>query len=85
MTDYYPFGSERNKSVDGKYSWGVQGQESNDEIYGEKKHYSFEFRESDPRLGGQFWSVDPLFKSYPGWSPYAFAQRRPIDGIELEV
>jgi len=35
-------------------------------------------------LGGQFWSIDPLASQYPGWSPYTFAQRRPIDGFELE-
>jgi hypothetical protein len=66
------------------YFYGYQGQMRVDEVYGSGNLYSFDFRESDPRLGGQFWSIDPLAKAYPGWSPYAFAQRRPIDGIELE-
>ena len=63
--------------------FGYQGQLKVDEVYGSGNLYSFKFREYDPRTGN-FWSIDPLFSSYPGWSPYAFAQRRPIDGIELE-
>ena len=64
--------------------FGYQGQYKVDEVYGIGNFYSFEFRESDSRLGGQFWSIDPLATAYPSWSPFAFAHRRPIDGIELE-
>lgn len=86
VTDYYPFGLPMagRSWNDSTYRYGFQRQEKIDEIYGSGNLYSFDFRESDPRLGGQFWSIDPLAKAYPGWSPYAFAQRRPIDGIELE-
>jgi len=66
------------------YRYGFNGQEKDDEVYGLGNLISFDFRECDTRLGGQFWSVDPLAKAYPGWSLYAFAQRRPIDGIDLE-
>jgi RHS repeat-associated protein len=40
-----------------------------------------------PYLGGEvpvFPCVDPLTKSYPQVSPYAFAMNRPIDGIDLD-
>ena len=37
----------------------------------------------DPRVG-RFFAVDPLFRTYPHNSPYAFAENRVIDGIELE-
>jgi len=37
----------------------------------------------DPRLD-RFMSIDPLTKSYPWNSPYAFAENRVIDGIDLE-
>ena len=37
----------------------------------------------DPRLG-RFLSRDPLSKSYPWNSPYAFSENRVIDGLELE-
>ena len=85
--DYYPMGG---MLMPGRiynaadHRWKYQGQESDDEVYGTGNLYAYRFRMSDPRLGGQFWSIDPLFRSYPGWSPYAFSQRRPIDGIELE-
>lgn len=44
---------------------------------------NFTFRMYDVRLG-KFLSVDPLAKTYPHNSPYAFAENRVIDGIELE-
>ena len=85
-TDYYAFGMQmpgRNFSSP-SYRFGFNGQEKDDEIVGVGNHYSFEFRESDPRLGGQFWSVDPLSYKYPGWSTYIFAQQTPIWARELE-
>ena len=83
-TDYYPFGypmPERNWS--GTYRFGFNGQEKDNEIYGEEKNYSFEFRKYDARLG-RFWSVDPLTKDYPWNSPYAFAENDVIRAIDIE-
>lgn len=37
----------------------------------------------NPNLG-KFLSVDPLSKNYPWNSTYAFAENRPIDGIDLD-
>jgi hypothetical protein len=46
-------------------------------------------RENDPRIGGRFWSVDPLTQKYPWYSPYQFAGNKPVwkvdvDGMEEE-
>lgn len=71
------------KGCAGEYRYGFQDQEKVNEIYGEGNAYSFKYRMYNPRLG-KFFSVDPLDKKYPAWSPYAFAMDRVIDGIELE-
>jgi len=67
----------------GDYRYGFNGQESDDEVYGEKLAYSFEYRTHDARIG-RFWSVDPLTAKFPWNSAYAFAENRVIDGKELE-
>lgn len=41
------------------------------------------FRIYDPRIG-RFLSVDPLFKSYPFYTPYQFAGNMPIAAIDLD-
>jgi RHS repeat-associated protein len=65
------------------YRYGFQGQEMDNEIKGEGNSLNFTFRMYDPRLG-KFLSLDPLSPQYPHNSPYAFAENRVIDGIELE-
>jgi RHS repeat-associated protein len=65
------------------YRFGFNGQEKTDEISSSGNHYEFKYREYDPRIA-KFWSVDPLAKEYPWNSPNAFAENRPIDGIDLE-
>jgi len=65
------------------YRFSFNGQEKDDEVKGTGSQLDFEFRAYDPRLG-RFMSVDPLFKDYPWNSPYAFAENRVIDGIDLE-
>jgi uncharacterized protein (TIGR02594 family) len=69
--------------VQGGYRYGFNGIEKDNEIYSEGNAYSFEYRIHDARLG-RFLSVDPLAKTYPWNSPYAFAENRVIDGIDLE-
>ncbi len=83
--DYYPFGMtlpNRSGSV-GSYRYGFQGQEKDDEVKGEVNSFNYKYRMHDPRVG-RFFAVDPLAKSYPWNSPYAFSENRVIDGIELE-
>jgi RHS repeat-associated protein len=87
VSDYYPFGmgiKEREwKDSSFGYRFGFNGQEKDDEVKGSGNSLSFKYRIYDPRLG-RFLSVDPLFASYPWNSTYAFAENRPIDGIDLE-
>lgn len=63
--------------------FGFQGQESEDELYGEGNASFFKYRISDNRLG-RFFAIDPLAAKYPHNSPYAFSENRVIDGVELE-
>jgi RHS repeat-associated protein len=85
--DYYAFGAYEANRYDethgGPYPFGFNGQEKKDDYRGVGNSYTFKFREYDDRIG-RFSSIDPLFKSYPWNSPYAFAENRPIDGRDLE-
>jgi RHS repeat-associated protein len=65
------------------YRYGFQGQEMDNEIKGEGKSINYTFRMHDPRVG-RFFAPDPLEKSYPWNSTYAFSENRVIDGVELE-
>jgi RHS repeat-associated protein len=87
VSDYYPFGmgiKEREwKDSTFSYRFGFQGQEGDDEVSGKGNSYAFKYRIHDPRLG-RFLSVDPLSKSYPWNSPYAFSENCLISCVELE-
>lgn len=73
----------RNYSSNG-YRYGFNGKEKDDEIKGSSgSSYDYGMRMYDARLG-RFMSVDPLAKSYPYWSPYAFAGNTPIQAIDLD-
>jgi RHS repeat-associated protein len=65
------------------YRYGFQGQEMDNEVKGEGNSLNYTFRMHDPRVG-RFFAVDPLEKSYPHNSPYAFSENRVIDGIDFE-
>jgi RHS repeat-associated protein len=65
------------------YRYGFQGQEKDDELKGEGNSLNYTFRMHDPRIG-RFFATDPLFRSYPWNSLYAFSENRVIDGLELE-
>ena len=84
-SDYYPFGmlQEARQGSKANYRYGFQGQEMDNEIKGEGNSLNYTFRMHDPRVG-RFFAVDPLEKSYPWNSPYAFSENRVIDAIELE-
>ncbi|MCB9252421.1 MAG: hypothetical protein H6605_08115 [Flavobacteriales bacterium] len=87
--DYYSYGSPligRTYSSDTlkKYRFGFNGQEKENDISGQEGgHLVFEYRIHDARLG-RFLSIDPIAAQYPWNSPYAFAENRCIDGIDLE-
>jgi RHS repeat-associated protein len=73
----------RNYSSDA-YRFAFQGQEKDNDIYGSVgTSYAFEYRMHDSRIG-RFLSIDPLAFKYPWNSPYAFAENKVIQFIELE-
>ncbi|MDJ1470199.1 RHS repeat domain-containing protein [Xanthocytophaga flava] len=57
------------------------GQEKSDEFG--LNWYSFRFREYDPQLA-RFISVDPLADKFVHNSVYAYAENKPVNGIDLE-
>ncbi len=65
------------------YTYGFNGKESDNEVKGSGNQYDYGFRIYDPRLG-RFLSVDPLFKSYPWYTPYQFAGNDPIRNIDID-
>jgi RHS repeat-associated protein len=67
----------------GGYRYFFNGQEVDNEVFGENSLFAFEFRMHDARLG-RFWSVDPLAAKYPWNSTYAFAENSPIGYLEME-
>ncbi|MBN2727738.1 MAG: hypothetical protein JXR53_00785 [Bacteroidales bacterium] len=85
INNYYSFGMAmpgRNYNLD-EYRFGFNGQEQDNEIYGDGNSLEFKYRIYDPRLG-RFMSVDPLFREYPWNSTYAFAENDVIRAIDLE-
>ena len=70
----------------GKYRYGFNGKEKDDEVKGIADQIDYGMRIYDPRVG-KFLSIDPLQKSYPWYTPYQFAGNTPIwasdmDGME---
>jgi len=65
------------------YPYGMQGQSMTDELLGEGNWADFKYRGADPRLG-RFFSVDPLTKKYPWYTPYQFSGNKVINCVELE-
>ena len=67
----------------GGYRYFFNGQEADNEVFGEGALHAFEYRMHDTRIG-RFWSVDPLAGKFPWNSTYAFAENMPIWARELE-
>jgi RHS repeat-associated protein len=77
--DYYPFGMlmpGRDTSV-GKYRYGFNGKENDNEVKGEGNSIDFGARIYDSRIANWL-STDPLQKKYPNESPYNFVSQNPI-------
>ncbi len=58
------------------YGFGFNGMMKDEEVYGAGNAYTTEFRELDPRIGGRWWSTDPVVKAWE--SPYAGFANNPI-------
>lgn len=66
------------------YRFGFNGKEKDSEgMGGGLSTYDYGFRIYNPAIA-KFLSVDPLYRSYPWNSTYAFAENRVIDGVDLE-
>lgn len=77
--DYYPYGMEMPGRIysSENYRYGFNGMEGDDEVKGQGKSYTTEFRQYDPRIG-QWLSLDPLMAKYPDQSPYMAFNGNPI-------
>ena len=60
-----------------RYRYFFNGQETDNEVYGEGAVLGYEFRQYDARIG-RWWSIDPKADKYPGVSPYAFCNGSPV-------
>ena len=67
----------------GGYRYFFNGQEGDNEVFGETANFGYEFRQYDSRLG-RWWSVDPKWSEYPGVSPFVFCNDSPIIMIDLK-
>jgi RHS repeat-associated protein len=65
------------------YRYGFNGMEKDNELNGTGNSYDFGARIYDSRLG-RWLSVDPLFQSFPWYTPYQFAGNMPIWAIDLD-
>jgi RHS repeat-associated protein len=70
-------------SATGKYRYGFNGKENDNEVKSEGGQQDYGMRMYDPRLG-KFLSVDPITKDYPWYTPYQFAGNKPIEAIDLD-
>jgi RHS repeat-associated protein len=86
--EYYPFGMtmpSRTYQLAGAstYRFGFNGKEADKNNEWGLTQYDYGFRIYSPAVG-RFLSVDPLMRSFPYWSPYAFAGNTPIQAIDLD-
>ena len=61
----------------GGYRYFFNGQEGDNEVFGEMANFGYEFRQYDSRIG-RWWSVDPKWNEYPSVSPFVFCNGSPI-------
>ncbi len=81
--DYYSGGMDmpaRHFNAATDYRYGFNGKEKDKEG---PVQYDYGFRIYDPRIV-RFKSIDPLFKSYPGLTPYQFASNSAIANVDLD-
>jgi RHS repeat-associated protein len=86
VSDYYLFGMPMpSRTFTGNgYRYGFNGKELDQEgVGGGGATYDYGFRIYNPQIG-RFLSVDPLFESYPFYTPYQFAGNKPIAAIDLD-
>ncbi|OQP52818.1 hypothetical protein A4H97_24270 [Niastella yeongjuensis] len=85
--DYYPFGMMSRVALpnnDVPYKFGFNGKMNDNEVKGLGNQIDYGARISDPRTGGRFFSIDPLARTFPYYSPYQFSGNNPIRYIDLD-
>jgi len=83
--DYYPFGMMqpgRTMST-GKYRYGFNGKERDDEVKGDGANIDFGSRMYDSRIA-RWLSVDAHANKYPQLSPYAYVNNDPVVNQEVD-
>ena len=61
----------------GGYRYFFDGQEVDNEVFGEVANFGYEFRQYDSRLA-RWWSIDPKWSEYPGVSSFVFCNGSPV-------
>lgn len=74
---------ERSYTSGSGYRFGFNGKETDKEYGAGGGTQDYGFRMYNPAIG-KFLSVDPLFKSYPWYTPYQFSGNMPIRFIDLD-
>ena len=67
----------------GGYRYFFNGQETDNEVFGEGGFQNYGFRMYDTRIA-RFWGVDPLTKDYPMLTPFQFASCSPVWGVDID-
>lgn len=80
-TPTYPPKSSRSDM--GGYRYSFNGQEADDEVYGQGGLARYEFRQYDARLG-RWWGIDRKAAKYSSLSPYQFCAGNPILSKDLD-
>jgi len=86
--DYYSFGMPmpgRTYTIGSAAAnrYGFNGKEQDPELKGFGDQYDYGMRMYDPRVG-RFLSVNPLFKTYPYYTPYQYASNNPMLAIDVD-
>ncbi len=84
-SDYYPFGMQMPGRIfnSGNYRYGFNAKENDNEVKGDGNQQDYGMRTFDVRIG-RFFSIDPLTKSFPWYTPYQFAGNNPIESTDLD-
>jgi len=75
--------SIKEKTRAGKYMFGFNGMEKDNETYGVGNEYDFGARIYDPRLG-RWWGVDALANKHPDIAPYVYTANNPIFFVDRD-
>lgn len=78
--DYYPFGLNVHKLVNGTNNYLYNKKEMQPEL---NNQYDYGARFYDPVIG-RWSSLDPMAEQYNNWSPYAYCKDNPISFFDFE-